>query len=111
MMGFIPKHALAASAMMIGLSACVQMPTETRSVVDQRPQISFRFDAANEQQAQARVMVDGIDVGRASDFVDGKATLRILPGTHSVKVVTGGRVLLEERAYLADGVVRPFILN
>lgn len=91
------------------LTACVQMPTEKQSVVDQRPQISFRFN--NEAIVDARVMVDELDAGRLGDFQDGKASLRVLPGTHVIKVVRGATVLLNERAYLADGVVRPFIVN
>jgi hypothetical protein len=98
-------------ALGIGLSGCVQMPTESHSVVDQRPQIAFRFDVGNDELSQARVLVDDVEVGRAGDFIDGKASLRILPGTHTFKVVLGQRIVLSERAYLADGVVRPFIIN
>lgn len=95
----------------VSLSGCVQMPTASHTVVDQRPQIAIRFDAANRSLAEARVLIDGVDVGRAGDYRDGRASLRVLPGTHSVKIVLDDRVLLDERAYLADGVVRPFILN
>ena len=91
-----------------GLVGCVQYPTENQSVVDLRPQISFRFDAADVRMNESRVLVDGLDSGRLGDFVDGKGALRILPGTHSIQVVSGSTVLLNERAYLGDGVSRPF---
>ena len=90
---------------------CVQYPTEKQSVVDQRPQITFRFDAGDARFAEARVLVDGLDSGRLGDFLDGKGSLRILPGTHMIKVISGTSVILEERAYLGDGVVRPFIVK
>ena len=45
------------------------------------------------------------------DFVDGKGSLRVLPGTHTVQVVSGTSVLFSERAYLGDGVARPFIVK
>lgn len=103
------RLAIASLVTMTALAACVQLPTEKQSVVDQRPQISFRFtDAA---LVDARVLVDELDAGRLGDFQDGKASLRILPGTHVIKVLRGGTLLLNERAYLADGVVRPFIVN
>lgn len=92
------------------VSGCVQMPTEKQSVVDQRPQITFRVSDP-QRLAGARVVVDGLDMGAAQDFLDGQASLRIQPGTHQVKVVAGDRVLLAEQAYLGDGVVRPFIIN
>lgn len=91
------------------LSGCVQMPTEKQSVVDQRPHISFRI--AHEGQAAARVFVDRLDMGAAGDYAEGKATLRVLPGTHLVEVRLGSQQLLNERVYLADGVSRSFGLN
>lgn len=91
------------------LLGCVQYPTERQSVVDQRPQISFRFDQADAARlGEARVFVDGIDAGRISDFVDGRGSLGVLPGSHTIRVVSGTVVLLDERVYLGDGVARPF---
>jgi hypothetical protein len=91
------------------LAGCVQLPTEKQSVVDQRPQISFRYEDSSVRNA--RVLVDDLDVGRVSDFRDGRASLRVLPGTHVIKVQRGDESLLNERAYLADGVVRPFTIK
>ena len=105
------KKWLIAAAIMSSavLAGCVQLPTEKQSVVDQRPQISFRFEDSSVKNA--RVLVDELDVGRVGDFEDGKATLRVLPGTHVIKVQRGDESLLNERAYLADGVVRPFTIK
>jgi len=94
-----------------GLAGCVQMPTEKQSVVDQRPQITFRVAGDVQRVAGARVLVDELDMGQVQQYLDGQASLRILPGMHLIKVQSGGNVLLMERAYLGDGVVRPFILN
>ena len=104
-------HAALLGTVVAGLAGCAQMPTEKQSVVDQRPQISFRLAGAPQQAANARVYVDELDMGRVGDFADGQASLRVLPGTHLVKVQLGEDVLLLERAYLGDGVVRPFSLK
>lgn len=93
------------------LSGCVQYPTERQSVVDLRPQISFRFDPADARMSEARVLVNGLDAGRLGDFRDGTGSLRVLSGTHAVRVISGADVLLDERAYLGDGVARPFIVK
>lgn len=93
------------------LAACVQMPTEKQGVADLRPQISFKVDTANANTASSRIFVDGIDVGAASDFVDGVNSLKILPGTHQIKVVGNGGTLLEERVYIGDGVNKSFTLK
>ena len=104
-------HAALLGTVVAGLAGCAQMPTEKQSVVDQRPQISFRVAGDVQRIAGARVLVDELDMGQVHEYLDGKASLRILPGTHVIKVQSGGTVLLMERAYLADGVVRPFIVS
>jgi hypothetical protein len=103
--------AFLAGAMLAGLTGCVNMPTEKQSVVDQRPQITFRITGEARRLAGARVLVDELDVGELHQYLDGQAALRILPGTHVIKVQSDGTVFLMERAYLGDGVVRPFVVN
>lgn len=93
------------------LTACVQYPTERQSVVDMRPQLTFRFDPVDVRMNEARVYVDSLDAGRMGDFLDGRGALRVLPGSHVVRVVSGTEVLLEERFYVGDGVVRPFVVK
>jgi hypothetical protein len=93
------------------MTACVQMPTEKQSVVDQRPQITFRLNGDQQRVVGARVLVDELEVGKVQDFLDGQASLRVLPGTHVIKVQSGDTILLMERAYLGDGVIRPFTVN
>ena len=105
----IPLVLVAAMLGAATFSGCVQMPTERQSVVDQRPQVSFRI--GHESQLAARVFVDRLDMGTAGDYAHGKASLRVLPGTHLVEVRLGSQVLLNERVYLADGVNRSFGLN
>jgi len=98
----------ALAALLLGAAGCVQMPTENQGVVDMRPQISF---VAAEALSNATVYLDNVAVGRVGDFIDGTAALRILPGTHVVRVVSGDRVLLDERFYIGDGVSRSFVVQ
>lgn len=99
-------------AMLLSATAsCVQLPTEKQGVVDLRPQISFKVDGANALLTSSRILIDGIDVGAASEFLDGVNSLKILPGTHQIKVVTDGRTILEERFYVGDAVRKSFTLK
>ena len=98
----------AISAACAGLTACA-MPTESASVVDLRPQVTFKIDAAGLDDA--RVLVDGLDSGRLGDFKAGQAALRVLPGNHVVKVMAGERVVHEERLYVGDGVSRTVLVK
>ncbi|MGH1359543.1 MAG: hypothetical protein ACRBC3_12310 [Burkholderiaceae bacterium] len=84
--------------------ACIQPPTSSASVSDLRPGISFNAS----QSGDASVIVDGQTMGLVGDFLTGHGVLRVLPGTHQVKVVRGDAVLLDERVYLGDGVNRSF---
>lgn len=93
-----------------GMTACVQFPTESQGVVDQRPQISFR-SASGAWPADARVWIDGLDAGRLADFMQGSGALRVLSGEHLVQVFSGPAKLFEEKAYLGDGVSRAFLIR
>lgn len=100
--------AVALGLLLLLAGGCVQMPTERQGVVDLRPQISF---VAAPVLHDSRVFIDNVDVGRVGDFIDGVAALRVLPGTHVVKVTSRNAVLLEERFYVADGVSRSFVVR
>jgi hypothetical protein len=92
----------------LAFTGCVQMPTEKQGVADMRPQISF---VADRQYSDALVYIDDAQMGRVGDFIDGRSALRILPGTHELRVVSGGSVLLNERFYIGDGVSRSFVIR
>ncbi len=91
------------------LGGCTQMPTEKQGVSDLRPQISFEL--TDPAMATAQVMVDGLPMGEVGRYVAGNASLRVLPGTHELKVVIQGRTLMHERFYVGDGVNKTFVIR
>jgi hypothetical protein len=91
-----------------GLAACA-LPTESASVVDLRPQVTFKV--GDNALDDARVLIDGLDSGRLGDLKVGRAALRVLPGNHVVKVQMGSRVVHEERVYVGDGVSRTLLIK
>lgn len=101
--------ALLASLPALGIVGCTQMPTEKQSVSDMRPQISFK--TTDTQKHSARVFVDGLDMGSLGTYLDGVSALRIVSGTHQVRVMNGTQILLEEKFYAGDGVNRTFIIQ
>jgi hypothetical protein len=103
---------IAATLLLVALGAgCVQMPTEKREVVDLRPQLTFRIASRAFDPAQLRVYVDNLDMGFVSSYLEGQATLRVLPGSHLVRVEDAGRTVFNERVYVADGVTRTLLIN
>ena len=95
---------------LVSALGCVQFPTEKQEVVDLRPQFSFALADDFDDATQYRVFVDGLDMGIASRYASGKGALKVLPGTHVVKVERKGRVVLQEQVFLGDGATRTILI-
>lgn len=91
--------------------ACIQLPTEKQEVADLRPQISFKMADQGDAPSAYRVIVDGLDMGTAGAYVAGRSALKVLSGTHVIKVERDGRPVFEERVYLGDGATRTVLLT
>lgn len=91
------------------VSGCTQLPTERQGVTDMRPQLSFKYE--NPSFEGGRVLVDGLDVGSVGDYRDGKASLKVLPGMHVVRIVIGNQIVIEEKVYMGDGVNRAILVQ
>ena len=100
---------LAAMVLVGTLIACVRMPTEKQAIVDQRPSISFELKS--DTLKSAPFYVDGQNFGSVGDFVEGNAAVRILSGTHNIRVMSGEVILLEEKFYIGDSIHRSFIVK
>ena len=90
------------------LGAC-QMPSETVVIGDNSAGVSFRIAADTDQVYE--VYVDGLLMGKARDFQEGKAILNILPGSHIIKVVSNGQVVLEDKLYVAAGANKVLVVK
>lgn len=105
-----PQLAGLALVAALSLSACIQLPTEKQEVVDMRPQFAFALADSNDDAARYRVFVDGLDMGTASNYVAGRNALKVLSGTHVVKVEAGGKTVVQEQVYLGDGAIRTILI-
>lgn len=88
---------------------CSQIPTEKQSAVDLRPQISFRI--ADENLSSARVVVDGLDMGPVSEYLENQASLKLLPGKHIVSLYLHDRIAYQETVYVGHGNSRTVIVQ
>lgn len=91
------------------VSACTQMPTEKQNVRDMRPQLSFKI--LDDRLLDAKIYVDGLDMGSIGEFREGVASLRILSGSHQIRINTNDLILIEEKLYLGDGVNRTILVK
>lgn len=95
--------------LMVGLTACTQMPTEKQNVTDMRPSLSFKI--LDERLLDAKIYVDGLDMGSIGEFREGVASLRIRSGSHLIRINKNDQVIIEEKLYLGDGVNRTILVK
>lgn len=93
------------------LGACIQLPTEKQEVADLRPQISFSFADPADEPGAYQVFVDGLDMGKAEAYVAGRNALKVLSGTHLIRIDRDGRSVLQQQVYLGDGATKTFLLT
>jgi hypothetical protein len=87
------------------VSSCVQLPTEKQEVADLRPRLSFSVPENIDPQ-RYRVVVDNLDMGALADYSGGQRALKVLSGTHVIRIQGDGQTIHEERIYLGDGATR-----
>jgi hypothetical protein len=100
-----------ATAVGLGATGCVQMPTEQQRDVDLRPQLSFRVTQPTLDPQQLRIVIDGLPMGVVADYLEGKRALRIIGGTHLLQVMYGAQVVLEEKMYVGNGMTKVVLVN
>lgn len=88
------------------LSGCVNTPTHTSNVKDDRPLIMF--EAA---QSGDRLVLDGIEIGLANQYLSGRSALKIEPGTHNLQIIRDGAVVMNERFYISRGASKSFTVQ
>ena len=93
----------------VTLVGCTQWPTEKQSISDLRPGISFK--AQNSNLLDGRVVLDGLDMGQASEYQEGVAMMRVLPGPHLLIVSLNGQKIFEQKIYTSDGVNQTFLIH
>lgn len=90
------------------VSAC-QMPSEQVVISDSSAGLSFRVMA--DKRAVYDIYVDGLLMGQAREFKEGEAILKVLPGSHVIKVISNGQVVMEEKVYVASGANKVLVVK
>lgn len=94
--------------LVVFLGAC-QLPSEHVVISDSSAGLSFRVPA--DSDAAYEVYVDGLLMGKARDFREGEAILKVLPGSHVVKIVSNGQVVMEDKVYVASGANKVLVVK
>ena len=77
-------------------AGCISMPETRVEITDSRPQIIIKGAPQN-----SVLLVDGLRMGRATDYNGDPNVLRIEPGTHVISIVSEtGSVLHKQRVFL-----------
>ena len=89
------------------LAGCDYFPTTVRTV-DSRPMVMFKttLDADAMQ-----VYVDTKHVGTVSEFLKDEAALRLVPGTHVIRIEKPDHTSQIEKFYVGDGVIKTIVVQ
>ncbi|WP_185235441.1 hypothetical protein [Teredinibacter franksiae] len=86
------------------LSGCVDTPTHSTTVVDDRPRIAFESSQI-ENANQYQVYVDGINYGALTKYPfseKNKSALRVIAGKHKVEIKLGQTLIATFDVVLGD---------
>lgn len=97
---------LAALLSVAALTGCVNTPTQKVQVVDNRPFIMF-----SAAQRGDVVVLNGIEMGDATEFSAGETGLRIESGTHRLQIRRADETILNQKFYVAEGVSKTFTIG
>ncbi|OPZ58698.1 MAG: hypothetical protein BWY87_01342 [Deltaproteobacteria bacterium ADurb.Bin510] len=91
------KRILTTLALGLALTACnIHNPYTTVRTVDERPGIVL-----SGAPAEARLFVDGLDMGAARTYAE--RALRLEPGSHLIEIRQGGVALFSQRVFIESG--------
>lgn len=91
------------------LTAC-QLPSEHVVIGENTAGISFKLTNPDRGK-NYQVYVDGLLMGNASDFMEGKALLKILPGSHIIKLMHNNKIVFQEKLYVASGANKTMVVK
>lgn len=86
------------------LVGCTQTPTKNTQTVDDRPGVAFSLQSESAERYE--LMVDGVSYGVVGQYLEGENLLRLVDGTHIIKLLSGGEVVFQQKVYLGAGVDR-----
>lgn len=90
----------------IFLFACAgTQPTTTSTIVDDRPVLVFEFENTVPSDA-VEIYVDNLPMGKAQDFLAGSHGLKVIPGTHVIRLQLSGNTIYERNLYLGEGATK-----
>lgn len=88
------------------LAGCVRTPTQEVKMVDDRPRVSFDTSVLEQNVGAYEVRVDGISFGSIEQYLQGKHTLPLLPGQHSIEVLLDNKPIFSKKVYLGENTSR-----
>lgn len=88
------------------LVACVQTPTESTQVIDDRPRLAFEPIGLSADPAQYQIYIDGVSYGPMSDFLVDENALRIIAGRHMIEVKSAGQTIFSQDVFLGENSTR-----
>lgn len=97
---------IAAVLFVLALSACVQSPTQSTQVVDDRPRLTFDPVTIQGRPKHYEVVIDGISYGSIDQYLIHQNTLRVVAGPHVIELRKDGELVFREDVVLGENTTR-----
>ena len=83
-------------------------PLEESTAVDTRPMISFKAITSAEN---VQFAVDGVSYGSVENYLEGKAALRVLPGTHTITIIHPNGTSSSQKVFVSNGIRKTIVVQ
>ena len=90
----------------LSLFACMQYPTKSTQVVDDRPRIAIEVVQIKGAITEYFLDIDGIDYGSINQYLLNENSLRVVAGNHSINIKRNGKVVSRQQVYLSENTTR-----
>jgi len=85
-------------------------PIQTSLITDDRPVIMFKFED-QEPKEPVNIYIDNLYMGDALKFKEGELGLKIISGTHALKVEHKNTIILEKKLFVGKGATKTININ
>jgi hypothetical protein len=85
-------------------------PTQTSTTTDDRPTLMFNFEGII-PVGPVNIYIDDIYMGDALKFKQGELGLKIIAGSHFIRIEHQNTIVLEEKVYVGRGSTKVININ
>lgn len=94
------------------ISGCISTEAvKSSSVIDDRPMIKFEIEGTKNTDEAISIYINNLYMGNAQDYLSNDKYMKIIPGTHALRLETNNKVILSQKIYIGEGSTKTITIN